>query len=332
VSLSEKTTTIPHLQAVASLYVRFKIHDGYDGYTDGLSSSFEGKLTEEKLKLLDSAQIDSDNRLTPAQRKQVRELLAKRINAFAVDPKMPNRTHLIEVELPLNPGAVPHRHATSRLSIEGEKIVDAEVDTMERSGTIRKSNSAWASRVVLVTKKDGSVRFCNDYRDLNSKLQLEDSPLRLTAETIDRLSSGQGSRDSLFLCVLDLASGFWGLPVREADKGKRAFVTHHGKSEFNHLPFGVQSGPAYMCRVMDAVLEGLAWDICMPYLDDIGVFSTGNGDTFEEREEASFQQMLHRLDLVLERFIWAGLTCKRASAVSSALKPSTCVTLFLEMV
>jgi hypothetical protein len=61
---------------------------------------------------------------------------------------------------------------------------------------------------------------------------------------------------------------------------------------------------------MDAVLEGLAWNICMPYLDDIWVFSTGNGDTFEEREEASFQQMLHRLDLVLERLIWAGLTCK----------------------
>jgi hypothetical protein len=264
VNLSEKTTFIPHLQAVASLYVRFKIHDGYDGYTDGLSSSFEGKLTEEKLKLLDSAQIDPDNRLTPAQRKQVRELLAKHIDAFAVDPKMPNRTHLIEVELPLNLGAIPHQHAPSRLGIEGEKIVDAEVDAMERSGTIRKSSFAWASRAVLVAKKVGSVRFCTDYRDLKSKLQLEDSPLPLTAEAIDRLSSGQGSRDLLFLCVLDLASRFSGLPVREGDKGKTAFVTHRGKYEFNYLPFGVQSGPSYMCRVMDAALEGLAWDICMP--------------------------------------------------------------------
>jgi hypothetical protein len=134
-----------------------------------------------------------------------------------------------------------------------------------------------------VTKKDGSVRFCTDYRDLNSKLQLEDSPLPLTAEAIDRLSSGRGLSDSLNLCVLDLASGLWGLPVREGDKEKTAFVTHRGKYEFNYLPFGVQLGPSYMCRVMDAVLKGLAWDICMPYLDDIdiGVFSTGNGDTFE---------------------------------------------------
>jgi hypothetical protein len=214
------------------------------------------------------------------------------------------------VELPLKPGAVPHRHALSRLGTEGGKIAEAEVDAMERSGTIRISNSAWASRVVLVTKKDGSVRFCTDYRDLNSNLQLEDSPLPLTAEAIDRLSSGQGSRDSLFRCVLDLAFGFTGLPVCEGGKGKTAFVTHRGKYEYNYLPFGVQSGPSYMCRVMDAVLEGLAWDICMPYLDDIGVFSTGNGDTFEEREEAFFQQMLHRVDLIIERLIWAGLTCR----------------------
>eukprot|EP00962_Isochrysis_galbana_P021533 scaffold6354_cov126-Isochrysis_galbana.AAC.10 len=67
---------------------------------------------------------------------------------------------------------------------------------------------------------------------------------------------------------------------------------------------------SYMCRVMDAVLEGLAWDICMPYLDDIGIFSTGTGETLGERKESSFQQMLHCLDLVLERLIWAGLTCK----------------------
>jgi hypothetical protein len=140
---------------------------------------------------------------------------------------------------------------------------------------------------------------------LNAKLRLEDSPLPLTAEAIDRLSTGQGSHDSLFLCILDLASGFWGLPLKEECKHLTAFCTHRGKYEYNFLPFGLQSGPSYMCRVMDAVLEGLAWDICMPYLDDIGIFSTGTGDTHEERVADSFDQMLHRLSLVfvLERLI-----------------------------
>jgi len=62
----------------------------------------------------------------------------------------------------------------------------------------------------------------------------------------------------------------------------------------------------------------MPWDICMPYLDDIGIFSTGTGTTLEERKESSFQQMLHRLDLVLERLIWAGLTCKMTKCTLSS--------------
>ena len=108
----------------------------------------------------------------------------------------------------------------------GQGIIDKHVAEMESAGIIRKSNSAWASRVVLVSKKDGAVHFCVDYRDLNSKLRLSDSPLPLTAEAIDRLSSGNGSRDSLFLSTLDLASGFWAMPVKEEDKGETAFCTH----------------------------------------------------------------------------------------------------------
>ena len=75
---------------------------------------------------------------------------------------------------------------------------------MESRGIIRKSNSAWGSRVVLVTKKDGSKRFCVDYRDLNSKWKLQDSPNPLTVEALDRRSSGEGCQTSLFLSTLDL--------------------------------------------------------------------------------------------------------------------------------
>jgi hypothetical protein len=243
-------------------------------------------LNEEHRRLLEAAKIDPEGLLTDAQTVRVRQLLARRITAFALDPVSPNHTHVMEVELPLNPGAEPHRHAPSRVGREGEKLIEDEVCKMESAGIIRKSNSAWASRVVLVTKKDGSIRFCVDYRDVNNKLRLEDSPLPLTVEAIDRLSSGQGSLDSLFLCTLDLASGFWGIPIKESDKHITAFTTHRGKYEFNYLPFGIQSGPSYMCRLMDAALGGLAWEICMPYLDDVGIWSTGVGDSPEARAEA----------------------------------------------
>ena len=91
---------------------------------------------------------------------------------------------------------------------------------MESRGIIRKSNSAWGSRVVLVGKKDGSIRFCVDYRDTNSKLQTQDSPLPLTVDAIDRLSSGQGPQSSLFLSTLDLAAGFWCLPITATDMAR----------------------------------------------------------------------------------------------------------------
>ena len=163
--------------------------------------------------MLDAIVIDPDKRLSPEQLLRVRQLVAQHIEAFALDAKNPTKTHLMEVELPLKPGAVPHRHSASRLGEAGREIVEKHVHEMESRGIIRKSNSAWASRVVLVTKKDGSIRFCVDYRDLNSKLQLQDSPLPLTVEAIDRLASGQGTMSSLFLSTLDLASGFWCLPI-----------------------------------------------------------------------------------------------------------------------
>eukprot|EP00962_Isochrysis_galbana_P040988 scaffold14933_cov101-Isochrysis_galbana.AAC.1 len=92
---------------LASLHVRFKIHDGYDSADEDLRKPSE-KLTAEKLEMLDSAVIDPNDELTTAQKEQVRQLLARRIDAFALNPKSPSHTHLVEVELPLNPGAVPH--------------------------------------------------------------------------------------------------------------------------------------------------------------------------------------------------------------------------------
>ena len=276
----------------------------------GDSPDWVSALSPEQTELLDSVEIDPQKRLSPDQREQVRQLVARNIDAFALDPKCPSKTHLLTVELPLKPGAVAHNHGASRLGEVGNDIVDKHVAEMESRGIIRKSNSEWGSRVVLVTKKDGSIRFCVDYRDLNSKLQTLDSPIPLTVEAIDRLSSGTGSQSSLFLCTLDLASGFWCLPIRESDKGLTTFVTRRQKYEFNYLPFGVQSGPSYMCRLMDAALQGLAWETCMPYLDDVGVWSTGVGDTPEKREADSFDQMITRLGNVFERLRWAGLSMK----------------------
>lgn len=317
-NLNRHAITIPAHSPVALLDTEYYVRGNVDldaARKVASEGDYYAALSPEQKAVADAVTIDPDKRLSDEQRNRVLQLVARHITAFAIDPKSPTKTHLIEVELPLIPGATPHRHAPSKLGEEGRKLVEKHVEEMESRGIIRKSNSGWGSRVVLVTKKDGSIRFCVDYRDLNSKLQTQDSPLPLTVEAIDRLSSGQGPQSSLFLSTLDLAAGFWTLPIREEDKGLTAFVTHRQKYEFNYLPFGIQSGPSYMSRLMDAALQGLAWETCMPYLDDVGIWSTGKGETPEAREASSYEQMLQRLEAVFERFKWAGLSMKASKCI-----------------
>ena len=312
-NINRRQVTVPAASPVARLEVGYEVSQA--GALDPTASDPYERLSEAERSLVDSVKLDPDNRLSTDQLRRVRSLLARHHRVFAMNPKSPSHTHLMEVELPLKSDAVPHRHSASRLGEAGSTIVDEHCAEMEANGIIRKSNSAWGSRVVLVKKKGGETRFCIDFRDLNAKLRTCDSPIPRCDEAIDQLASGAGPQDSLFLCTLDLASGFWTLPIAEKDKGLTAFVTRRQKYEFNYLPFGVQSGPSYMCRLMDAALQGLAWEICMPYLDDVGIWSTGVGADFDAREEASFEQMMTRLDLVLERLTWAGLSAKATKCV-----------------
>ena len=273
------------------------------------------KLNDTEKEVMDKVMIDGDNALSDDQRTQIKDLIAAQYTVFAPNPKAPRHTHVEEVVLALKPDVKPHRHQPSRTGEVGRDVVEKQVAELEAHGIIRKSNSAWASRLVLVGKKTGegvdSVRMCVDYRDLNSKLVTINSPLPRCDEAIDRLSVGaKGSFDSLFVTTLDLAAGFHTLPIREEDKKLTAFCTHRNQYEYNYLPFGINSGPSYMVRLMDAALDGLAWDVCAPFLDDIAIFSHGTGATPEERHASSFAQHKERLRAVLERLTWAGLSAK----------------------
>ena len=320
INVLHRPTTIPSSAPIARCLIDYEVK-APGAINPGSDDAYE-RLSVDQRAIIDSISVDEQQRLTEAQRLRVRSLLSKHIRAFAMNPKDPAHTHLLEVELPLIEGSKPHRHAASRHGEAGQAIVDAHVAEMEANGIIRKSNSQWGSRVVLVKKKSGETRFCIDFRDLNSKLLTLDSPIPRCDEAIDRLASGAGSQDSLFLSTIDLAAGFWTLPIKESDKARTAFVTHRQKYEWNYLPFGVQSGPSYMCRLMDAALQGLAWEVCMPYLDDCAVWSTGVGATADLRELASFEQMMTRLDLVLERLSWAGMTAKASKCVLFATSTS----------
>ena len=140
---------------------------------------------------------------------------------------------------------------------------------MLTSGVICPSNSPWASPAVMFKKKDSSLCFCVDFRQLNETTIIDAHSLLLIDDLLDAL---HGAR---WFYTLDLKSGYWQVPIMERDKEKKAFRTSgHQLFEFNQVPFGLCNAPATFSRLMDRVLSGLHWETCLFYLYDIIVFAS----------------------------------------------------------
>ena len=136
---------------------------------------------------------------------------------------------------------LPPVHIPSRRTAEHtRKVIDEELDEMLKHGIVRPSKSPYSSPVVIVTKKDGGMRFCIDYRRLNDQTKIDQYPLPKIDDALDSLS---GAR---YFSTLDLASGYWQLRVAEEDIEKTAFSCHRGLFEFVRMPFGLCNAPATM--------------------------------------------------------------------------------------
>lgn len=189
--------------------------------------------------------------------------------------------------------ALPIKQRPYRLPIHKREEVDRQVRDMLSQGIIEPSDSPWASPLVLVEKRDGTMRFCIDYRKLNLLTRKDAYPLPRIDDSLDELNG------SKYFSTLDLASGYWQLGLAEnANLEKTAFTTGSGLYHFNVLPFGLCNAPASFERLMERVLYGLHWKICLVYLDDIIVYSS------------SFEQHLERLQKVLDCLQSAGLKLK----------------------
>jgi hypothetical protein len=154
----------------------------------------------------------------------------------------------------------PIKQTPRRIPFHLRDEVEKNLEEMKRQGVIEESHSPWVSPAVLVKKKDGTLRFCIDYRKLNSITKKDSFPMPRIDDLFDRLPGNS------WLSTLDLKSGYWQVKVRSQDKEKTAFSVGNGLWQFTVMPFGLCNAPATFERLMEKVLHEIINKICLVYL------------------------------------------------------------------
>ena len=168
--------------------------------------------------------------------------------------------------------------------------INRELDEMLALKVVEPSTSGWSSPVLLVKKKDGTYRFCVDFRRLNAVTDRDSYPLPYVTATLDKL------RNARYLSSLDIKSAFWQVPMDDGSRQYTAFtVPGRGLFQFTRMPFGLHNSPATWQRLMDRVIGADLEPHVFVYLDDVIIVSK------------SYEQHLGILSEVFNRLLLAGL-------------------------
>ena len=203
------------------------------------------------------------------QAEQARSLLKEYHDIFSLEKHDMGHTNATKHKIVLkDPDTLPFKECFRRIPPPQLDEVREHLKLMLDAGVIWPSNSQWCNAVVLVRKKDGSLRFCIDFRKLNSLTVKDSHPLPRICVTLESLAG------ATHFSTFDMNSGFWQVPMDEESKQYTAFTLGSmGLYECESMPFGLCNAPPTFQRLMQNCLGELNLTYCLIYLDDVIVFS-----------------------------------------------------------
>ena len=246
-------------------------------------------------KTIEDLKIDENQLLAkhPEIKRKLKEIIAEYNDVFSNpnDERTIGRTSLVEFDIKLKPEAQPYASNARPLNPRMKKDLRKQLDIWEKEEIIEHAppHTEWAAPLVPALKKDGTIRWAVDYRQLNAATVADKYPLPRIESNLEQL---QGS---LYYSALDAASAYMTIPVSQRSKRYLAFVTPFGLYTFARMPFGAKnSGPVYS-RFVDKVISKLHSSWIVVYIDDIIVHSL------------TLEQHLEELARVLEAHREAGI-------------------------
>ena len=185
----------------------------------------------------------------------------------------PDREVTFEIEV--LPGTAPISKAPYRMAPAELKELQIQLQELLDKGFIRPSHSPWGAPVLFVKKKDGALRMCIDYRELNKVTIKNRYPLPRIDDLFDQL------KGSVVFSKIDLRSGYHQLKIKETDIFKSAFRTRYGHYEFLVMPFGLTNAPAAFMDLMNRVFKTYLDKFVIVFIDDILIYSKSQEEHVE---------------------------------------------------
>ena len=208
----------------------------------------------------------------------------------------------------------PIHTAPYRKSNKDQEMLNKETQKLLKKDVIEHSTSPWSSPVVLVKKKDGTTRFCVDYRRLNQITTKDAFPLPRIDDIYDQLTK------AAYFTKFDFKAGYFQVPLDKTDRPKTAFSTRDGHFQFKVLPQGLTNGPPTFQRIVNQILGPSRWKHVLAYIDDIIVYSQSFTDHLRHVEEvcsllknANFKLNVEKCEVARAEILFLGHLIKKGT-------------------